>query len=237
MSNDYFQFKQMRIHQDRCAMKVSTDACIQGAWTPLNSSVKQVLDIGTGTGLLSLMLAQQNNNLSIDALEIDEHAAAQAQENIDSTAFCKQINVKNVDAVNFCSDTKYDLIICNPPFFTKSLTGPDEKRNVARHNDSLSQQDLAKTISGNLAQDGYASILLPLTEFDLWQNHAKAKGLFTSKTLLIKPFEHSKPNRIIIICAKNECHDMGEETLVIYQAQKIYTDAFTELMRPYYLNL
>src|SRR5205085_2984467 len=122
-SNSYFQFKQFRVQQEATAMKVSTDACIQGAWTPIEPFVKNVLDIGTGTGLLSLMVAQRNNHILIDAIELDENAAQQATENIHASPWGDRINIVNGDIRNYTFNRQYDLIICNPPFFQNSLLG------------------------------------------------------------------------------------------------------------------
>ncbi|MGN6568280.1 MAG: tRNA1(Val) (adenine(37)-N6)-methyltransferase, partial [Flavipsychrobacter sp.] len=142
MSNQYFQFKQFRIEQDKCAMKVSTDACIQGAWTPIHDHVRHVLDIGTGTGLLSLMLAQRDPRMHIDAVELDEQAATQAKENIVSSPFSERIDIIHGDAKEYQANQQYDLIICNPPFFQNSLLGDNSKRNTARHTLSFSYEDL-----------------------------------------------------------------------------------------------
>src|SRR5262245_25570320 len=123
MSNTFFQFKQFRIEQDKCAMKVSTDACIQGAWTPIEENVRNVLDIGTGTGLLSLMLAQRKPGIRIEAIEIEEQAYKQAAENVAYSPWAEQIHVIPGDVRNDSLNRKFDLIVCNPPFFQNSLLG------------------------------------------------------------------------------------------------------------------
>jgi tRNA1Val (adenine37-N6)-methyltransferase len=236
MSNDYFQFKQMRIEQDQCAMKVSTDACIQGAWTPIEEAVYNVLDIGTGTGLLALMLAQRKNTLSIDALEIDHSAAQQALKNVTHAPFKSQINIHETNAQSWVSGHTYDLIICNPPFFSNNLKGVNEQRNLARHNDNLTFDNLAKIISDSLKSNGYASILIPTTERANWESVAQKYELYTVKQLMVKPFEHSTPNRIILILSKKKLV-LEEEQLIIYQSPKVYTERFTDLLRPFYLYL
>jgi tRNA1Val (adenine37-N6)-methyltransferase len=114
MSNTWFQFRNFTLQQDRCAMKITTDACIQGAWTPLAPMPQNVLDIGTGTGLLALMLAQRFPEVHIDAVEYDQSAAAQAQENTDASPFAARIRVINADIRSFSAETQYDNIICNP---------------------------------------------------------------------------------------------------------------------------
>lgn len=236
MSNDYFAFKKMRIEQENCAMKVSTDACIQGAWTPIAEGIHRVLDIGTGTGLLSLMLAQRKENLIIEALEIDDLAAVQAEENVANSLFTQQIKVHQADAKKWESNKLYDLIICNPPFFTKSLKGENTQRNLARHNDDFSFEELIKILEINLENNGQASILLPTTELPRWEIALENSELNTIQKLFIKPFAHSKANRVIIILGKNITEIKNEE-LVIYDAPKQYTAEFTNLLRPFYLHL
>lgn len=236
MSNSYFEFRQMRIEQDQCAMKVSTDACIQGAWTPISTKVKTVLDIGCGTGLLSLMLAQRNNELHIDALEIDPLAAKQAKENVANSKFFNQISVIECDAKTWKEESYYDLIICNPPFFTNSLKSENEARKLARHNDEFSFDDLLKVIDINLKKDGKASILLPFSELKRWESAICKTTLISTRSLLIKPFAHSKPNRMVQILGKEKLNLLTEE-LIIYQEEKRYTSEFTDLLRPFYLHL
>jgi tRNA1Val (adenine37-N6)-methyltransferase len=234
MSSGYFQFKQFRIEQDRCAMKVSTDACIQGAWTPLTASVQKVWDIGAGTGLLSLMIAQRCSNCTIDAVDIDLPAAEQASANVRSSPFTRRVSVHHTDALNWAGI--YDLVICNPPFFTASLKGPDEQRNLARHTGDLNLETVAAIIAKSLSDQGYASILLPATEQQRWQKAMSVNGLFCKQLLSIKPFDHAEANRIVFICSKEQTL-ATEETLVIYAAPKVYTAEFTALMHPFYLNL
>ncbi|HTN17335.1 MAG TPA: methyltransferase [Chitinophagaceae bacterium] len=236
MSNDYFQFKQFRIAQEHCAMKVSTDACIQAAWTPLPTGIKSVLDIGTGTGLLSLMIAQRCPEYSIDAIEIDQAAAVQAAANVRQSVFADHIQVYYADVLKWEKEHLYDLVLCNPPFFTGSLKGPDAQRNLARHTGDLNLETLAGLIARYLAVQGAASVLLPVSETGRWHTAVSDKGLFVRQVLWVKPFEHSKANRAILICSRQH-GAVQEETLVIYREPKVYTAQFTELLRPFYLNL
>lgn len=217
-------------------MKVSTDACIQGAWTPLTPEVKRVWDIGSGTGLLSLMIAQRSTECRIDAVEIDQDAAAQAIVNIRQSIFAERVQVHHADVLAWEAESLYDLIICNPPFFTASLKGPDAQRNLARHTGELNLGTLAGLIAGNLSANGYASVLLPVSETERWYAAIAKKGLFVNRVLWVKPFAYSIANRAILICSRQQ-YAIAEETLVIYSEPKIYTAHFTQLMCPFYLNL
>lgn len=228
--------KRMRIEQSDCAMKVSTDACILGAWTPLGNDCSHILDIGTGTGLLALMIAQRQPQANIDAIEIEPAAFRQAQTNIVQSIYSGQISVHEVDAKQWQSDVLYDMIICNPPFFTNSLKGDNSQRNLARHNDELGFEDLLKVITKLLSLDGIASILLPTSELPKWQNELGRTALKTVKHLEIKPFAQSAANRVIALLSLQE-GQFSTEKLVIYKAPKTYTEEFTSLMRPFYLHL
>lgn len=170
MSNHYFQFKQFTIHQDKCAMKVSTDACIQGAWTPIANDVVDVLDIGTGTGLLSLMLAQRNSSIHIDAIELDADAAIQAKENASASPWADRVQMMQGDVTTHQFTKQYDMVICNPPFFNNSLLGDDAQRNSVRHTISLSYDALLAVLQNVLKPTGYAAVLLPAAEHEIWQN-------------------------------------------------------------------
>ena len=237
MSNSYFQFKQFRIEQGRAAMKVSTDACIQGAWTPVSSPVRKALDIGTGTGLLSLMLAQRNKEVLIDAVELDPDAAQQAKDNVATSPWKERITVMQADIRTFPFIRKYDLIICNPPFFINSLLGPTDERNKARHTLSLSFQELFEVIRSNLADGGYASIMLPPVEHAQWSTIIQENGWKTYHELHVQPRVASPANRIVSLCSPIASRSFLEEQLIIKDKADHYTPEFIHLLRPFYLAL
>lgn len=235
MSNNYFQFKQFLVKQEKAAMRVSTDACIQGAWTPIESSVKNVLDIGTGTGLLSLMLAQRDDNIAIDAIELDEHAADEANENVTASPFRERINIVQGDIRELSFDKLYDLIICNPPFFRDSLLGPTANRNTARHALSFSYADMFGVLEKFLAPRGYASILLPPVEQEHWEKLLQAHGWNIFHRLHVRPRSGIEVNRVVGLCSPDRRGSNVDE-LVIYD-DKNYTQQFSALLQPYYLKL
>jgi tRNA1Val (adenine37-N6)-methyltransferase len=237
MSNSYFQFKQFLVKQERSAMKVSTDACIQGAWTPITEKVKQVLDIGTGTGLLSLMLAQRKQNLTIDAIELDEYAFTEAKENVAVSPWSNRINIINCDAREYAFNNKYDMIICNPPFFKDSLLSDDKNRNLARHNLSLSFEELYDILRNVLKDNGYASIMLPPAEHNGWENLLQRNGWSVFCRLFVQPRQELQPNRIISLCTTTSVKKQPDEALLIYEKENVYTEQFIKLLNPFYLNL
>lgn len=237
MSNSWFQFKQFTVHQSGAAMKVSTDACIQGAWTPIASHVKDVLDIGTGTGLLSLMTAQRKHDVQIDAIELDTEAAAQARENVAASPWPDSIKVINADVCDHKFSKQYDLIVCNPPFFQNNLLGDTEARNYARHAITLTCETLLAVLQRTLRQDGYASVLLPYQEHKLWEKLVFETGLHVFHRLLISPSGKGF-NRVVSLCgSKNLFPLQPDEVLRIYAEPQKYTQQFAELLASFYLYL
>lgn len=245
MANDWFQFKQFRITQDKCAMKVSTDACIQGAWAAAIFSgrrIQNILDIGTGTGLLSLMLAQQIENAAIDAIEINEPAFRQAQENFAASVWEQRLEAHHSSLHDYVTrneedNKQYDLIICNPPFFHNHLQAQTKARNDARHSISLNKEELAGTVTTLLKPDGCFCVLYPESEWQSWQQTAVQAGLFLLETIFVKPYAVSAPNRVIGLFTTEPVDNSKESTLVIYNTSKQYTPEFITLLQPYYLAL
>jgi tRNA1Val (adenine37-N6)-methyltransferase len=237
MSNQYFQFKQFRIDQQHCAMKVTTDACTQGAWTPVQSGVQHILDIGTGTGLLSLMLAQRTQGTVIDAIEYDIDAAQQAVENVSASPWHDRINIIEGDVCTHKFDRNYDLIITNPPFFNNSLLSDNAEKNKARHTISLSYEELIRVINENLADDGYVSVLLPYPEYLQWRSLLETNGYFEIDKLNVRHTAQSAIKRVVSICRKRQLDELRETTLTIKGDDNKYTPEFTKLLAPFYLDL
>ena len=243
MSNSYFQFKQFTVRQDKCAMKVTTDGCLFGAWIAervrsQESLVGSVLDIGTGTGLLALMLAQ-GNEFSVDAIEIDKDAFEQATENIAASPWSDRINVFHADAKKYVSQYKYDVIISNPPFYEKELKGDDTKRNLAYHNEGLLLPELLKIIKKNLNPDGHFYMMLP------YKRNKEIKKLLTENQLTIQQLTFVRQSinheyfRIILAGKLNS--DVQTEMMIdeisIKDNKDQYTPAFISLLKDYYLHL
>lgn len=238
MSNEYFQFKQFRIDQDKCAMKVTTDACILGAWTPVADAGQHVLDIGAGTGLLSLMLAQRAPRITVDAIELDAAAVQQARENAGKSPWSDRINIIEGDARTFAFAHKYDLIITNPPFFSNSLLGPAHNKNLSRHTLGLAYEDLLQIIAGNLAPAGTASVLLPYPEYAQWKLLCTQACFNEIGRLSVRHKPGAPVNRVVGIFSGAEHIRCEEHDLTIKESDAgSYTPHFTDLLSPFYLNL
>lgn len=235
MSNSFFRFKKFMVLQDKCAMKVTTDACIQGAWTPLMNGAGNVLDIGAGTGLLSLMLAQRNDSLEIDAVEIDAPAAAQAKANVAASPWETRITVVEGDVRDLQPDRQYDLIITNPPFFSNSLLGDKQDKNIARHTLSLSFDDLYSIVCRKLKSDGYVSVLLPMDEYKRWAVIMLSGGWKEIAQLQIKHSADAPVKRVVGLFSR--AGDEAAETTLIIKNGDNYTADFCKLLSPFYLNL
>jgi tRNA1Val (adenine37-N6)-methyltransferase len=199
MSNSYFKFKQFTVRQDKTAMKVGIDSVLLGSWVAASGSEKNVLDVGTGTGLLALMMAQKISGATIVACEIDEYACEQACENISSSAWNDRITVVNTDIRTYtCTDEKFDLIICNPPYFEKSLKSKNSERNLARHNDCLPFPDLMDCVHRLLRDTGRFALIVPEEKAGQITELAAGKKLFPVRRLNVKPKETKPVNRVIL---------------------------------------
>ncbi|KPM47073.1 tRNA1(Val) (adenine(37)-N6)-methyltransferase [Jiulongibacter sediminis] len=227
-----FKFKQFKIEQDQCAMKVCTDSCILGAFTPVTKGMK-VLDIGTGTGLLSLMLAQKGD-VRIDAIEIDEAAAKQALKNVQDSSFNSQISVYKTDAKQFV-EKEYDLIISNPPFFEGQLSSPDHQKNKAKHNSHLSFADLAEIISEKLSLEGISSILLPPTEMAIFAEKMASQNLFPLQELSVRHHAEKPVFRKVVLFGRQKVPPKRLELCIYETNGRTYTHDFEALLKDYYI--
>lgn len=195
-----FTFRQFHIEQDKCAMKVGTDGVLLGSWA---KGGKRILDIGTGTGLIALMMAQRFPDANIDAIEIDENAVIQATENVLHSPFSKQIVVKHCSLQTY-SETKekYDSIICNPPYFVDSLKSNDNNRTVARHTDTLPFNELIKCAYQLLTPNGHFSLVLPVESYRILEPEAILNGFSVIKKVLVKTTPSKQPKRILVELGK-----------------------------------
>jgi tRNA1Val (adenine37-N6)-methyltransferase len=236
--NSYFRFKQFTVNQARCAMKVCTDACVFGAWAG-TLGAKRILDIGTGTGLLSLMAAQRNPRAQIDAVEIDADAAAQAQENARDSPFGERIDVFQTPVQDFIPPQRYNSILINPPFFQSDLRSPDARINQAHHAESLTFSELLTALARLLEAEGTWHVLLPPDESTVLINMAQAQGWEKEKELTLYHTFDRKPFRVMSTFKGTPARTQATvpEQLAIFEADgKTHTLAFRELLQEFYLN-
>lgn len=237
MSNPYFQFKQFTIRHDRCAMKVGTDSVLLGAWTDF-SNAGSILDIGTGSGILSLMAAQKAPNALIDAIEIDSLAVEQARENVMLTPWKNRITVYHESLQGFANTTtkQYDVIISNPPYFKRALKSPDQKRSVARHNDYLDIKTLLETSVRLSHPNGKLNLILPMPEGAQCISEAKKIGLTCIHQTFVKPNETSEPKRRLLSFSKSSTPYIEDELFIETETRHAFSSIYRQLTQDFYLK-
>ena len=219
-------------------MKVCTDACLFGAYVADMVKTKasaNILDIGTGTGLLSLMLAQRVA-AAIDAVEIDEAAYQQAKENFENSPWKERLTVYNSDVLQFETGKKYDCIISNPPFYENDLKSSDTNKNNAKHDTSLTLEQLLVVAKKHLTDDGMFAVLLPYHRTDYFIKETIKNDLHLSRKILVKQTEKHDHFRSILIFTCQQSM-LTEETISIKTADDKYSVRFAELLKDYYLYL
>lgn len=237
MSGTSFAFKQFIIKQDKCAMKVGTDAVLLGAWIFPNGS-KQILDIGTGTGVVALMLAQKTE-AHIDAIDIDTNAFNQASQNASESKFSNQISVIHSSLQEYSKivDKKYNLIVTNPPYFEQSLKSSDEQRSFARHADVLPFEELIDGVIKLLDPKGKFCLILPTLEAEKFRVLAQKRGLFLSKLLRVKSKVNKDTDKRHLMQFEFTPTEFSEKTIAIELDERHqYTDDYKQLTKDYYLN-
>ncbi len=235
--HDYFQFKQFTVRQGDCAMKVSTDACVLGAWADVAHATR-LLDLGTGTGLLALMLLQRADaRATADALELDPAAARQAAANFAASPWAERLRAHLADIRTWAPPHPYDLIVSNPPFFEDHTPRPTAAANAALHSTHLRREDLLAAARRALSPDGTWAVLLPPYQSARLAESARAVGLWPFRTLHLHNHVHKPPFRVLTqYAAAPRPHTT--ERLVVWEApaaRPVYTKAFRALLRDYYL--
>jgi tRNA1Val (adenine37-N6)-methyltransferase len=239
MSNSWFSFKQFTIQQEKAAMKVCTDACLFGAWVAdtlkrERRQIENVLDIGTGTGLLTLMLAQKVD-ANIDAVEIDETAAQQAKENFEQSTYKERLQIIQGDIRTLQLEADYSLIISNPPFFEKDLKSDNSKRNVALHGESLTLEELIISSKKVLKPDGLLAILIPFSRTEELVRLAGKYDLYPQKTASVKQTEKHTCFRSMFLFDSHKKEIETSEIIIKIEGQ--YSQQFIALLKDYYLFL
>ena len=235
MPNPYFAFKQFTVRHDRCAMKVGTDGVLLGAWTDLSHS-RRILDIGTGTGLIALMLAQRCMDARITAIDLDSAAVEQAQENIQASPWKDRIEALQQDICTYPPNGTFDTIVSNPPYFIDSLKCPDGQRNTARHTDTLDADRLIGKVSELLTSDGRFSIILPAEQTEDLIRVAGEKGLHPSRQTWVITRPGLSPKRILMEFRKIPVTLQPDE-LVIELERHVYSEEYIALTQEFYLKM
>jgi tRNA1Val (adenine37-N6)-methyltransferase len=234
MGNSWFQFQQFRIHQDRCAMKISTDAVLLGTLAgALNP--KSILDIGTGTGVIAMMLAQRFPEARIQAVEIDEEAAFQALENFQGSKFSERMKLYQGRFQGFQSSDLFDLIVSNPPYFPDHLKSKDPKRVKALHTDELSFEDLIKKVVQVLNTEGSFWIILPQRQMRDFRQTAEKFSLYLNQTIQVKDKVTSPVLREVCRFSFAALEE-PEKPLVLKESDNAYTQAYQDLLSGFLLG-
>ncbi|MCC7232797.1 MAG: methyltransferase [Bacteroidia bacterium] len=236
MNDASFRFRQFTVHQDKCAMKVGTDAVLLGSWIRPEYA-RNILDIGTGTGLIALMLAQKST-AEIDAMDIDEGAYLQARENFRISPWFYRMNVFHESFQEFArlSRKKYDLMVSNPPYFHHASKPSEASRLNARHNDFLAYEELLEGVKKLLAPHGRFILIFPSREGLDFMDHAQSSGLFCHHIVRIRTRADKQEKRLIMEFG-NTLQNLTQEEIVIQEADNSFTSNYIELTREYYISL
>lgn len=234
MGNSWFQFQRFKIHQDRCAMKISTDAVLLGTLAECGNA-SRILDIGTGTGVVALMLAQRAPQAKITAVEIDEDAAKQALENFQVSPFSERMELFFGRFQDFQPGDLFDLLISNPPYFADHLKSPDPKRNKALHTDELSFRDLAENAQRLLKPDGRIWIILPPRQMEDLRKAFMSMGLLENKRVVIRDRQASQVLREVCSFSFQE-EKMDLKNLTLKSENGTYTSEYRELISGFLLG-
>jgi len=237
MANPYFSFKQFTVFHHKCAMKVGIDGVLLGAWADADNA-DAILDIGTGTGLIALMLAQRSS-ARIDAIDIDADAVIQANENIQKSPWLSRIEAYEVELQKYVlkTENRYDLIVSNPPYFVNSTKAPVENRNTARHTDTLTHKELLDNALSLLKPTGRICVILPVNEGLLSVEYAASIGLYCTKQVAVFPKPGAVAKRLLLEFSPQFAACVNSEIVIESGVRHQYSPEFTALAKDYYLKL
>jgi tRNA1Val (adenine37-N6)-methyltransferase len=234
MQKPPFRFKQFSVAQDKCAMKVNTDGVLLGAWADVDGA-ETILDIGSGTGVIALMMAQRNGNAVIDAVDIDRDAFAQAVDNFINSLWSERLYAHHTSLQDYFPDKKYDLIISNPPYFIDDYKTENHQKNIAKHSISLSYQELISGINRLLSDTGSAALVLPVFNLHLFESLASEQKLFVVKLTEVIAVE-GKPPYLVLIKLGKEQIEYSKRIIVIQNEEGIFTKEYKALTKEFYLK-
>ncbi|MGQ9846920.1 MAG: tRNA1(Val) (adenine(37)-N6)-methyltransferase [Bacteroidales bacterium] len=235
MANNWFKCKQFEIRQELCGHKVGTDSFLLGAWANVSKASK-ILDIGTGTGILSLMAAQRSE-ANITAIEIDKDAAEQAMQNFRNSPWFSRLKLYHISLEKFdASKEKYDVIICNPPYFLNSKNSPNPKRTLARHAHSLTLLDILNFANKHLKANGHVSIIMPIEHFQYFLDLIKTHKWYIHRLTKVFPKPSKDAHRLLVEFGKKAKGFEYDELIIETEQRHIYTKKYYELTKDFYLN-
>ena len=220
-------------------MKVGTDGVLLGAWTPIENNPFSILDIGTGTGIIALMLAQRSNAEQIDALEIDEEAYEQATDNFENSPWNDRLFCFHAGLDEFVEEPEdeYDLIVSNPPFYSENYKSNSEQRDLARFQDAMPFEDLVEAADLLLSENGIFSVIIPFKEEENFLALANEYELYPLKITRAKGAPNSEIKRSLLAFSRNKKSDFPVDELIIETARHQYTPEYIELTKEFYLKL
>jgi tRNA1Val (adenine37-N6)-methyltransferase len=234
-----FSFKQFSVEQDRCAMKIGTDGVLLGAWTPIENNPQSILDIGTGTGIIALMLAQRSSAEQIDALEIDEDAYEQATDNFENSPWNDRLFCFHAGLDEFIEEPEdeYDLIVSNPPFYSEDYKTNNEQRDLARFQEAMPFEDLIEAAALLLSKNGIFSVIIPFKEESTFLVLAVAQELYPLKITRVKGTPTSETKRSLLAFSRNAISDFPIDELIIETTRHSYTPEYIALTKDFYLKM
>lgn len=236
-SQQLFRFKQFEIDQSECAMKVGTDGVLLGAWSAV-SDVKEVLDIGTGTGIIALMLAQRSK-ANISAVEIDQVSFNQAKTNFEKSKWADRLSIEMTSIQNFAqtNSTQFDVIVCNPPFFSGGTLSSNQDKNNVRHTVKLSHTDLLKSARSLLSPTGQFSVILPLLEGLRFIEIAATYGMYCTRKTEVKPKADKNVERLLLEFRKKESKTQQSQLVIQNEGRNDWTEEYISLTKGFHPNL
>jgi len=234
-----FSFKQFSVQQDRCAMKVGTDGVLLGAWCPIDNNPFSILDIGTGTGVIALMLAQRSHADQIDALEIDEDAYEQAVENFENSSWSDRLFCFHAGLDEFVDEPEdeYDLIVSNPPFYSEDYKTDNSQRVLARFQDAMPFEELVQAAGLLLSENGIFSVIIPYKEEERFIDLCAEAELFPVKITRVKGSNNTQFVRSLVAFKRYELAVLTADELVIETSRHVYTDDYINLTKEFYLKM
>lgn len=238
MPNNWFRFKQFTIQQEHATMKVGTDGVLLGAWASVPVPGCRVLDVGTGTGLIALMMAQRTESVEVDALEIDPLSARQAKENFLNSPWKERLHCiqSSFQVYSSSSRTRYDQVICNPPFFTDSSKTPSREKNLARHDDSLSLEDIFRGSVLLMKKKAILSLILPVQKLEQIRDLISGCSMHCHRLTRVKPAPVKPVKRVLLEFSSVPGRLVEEELTIETNRRHIYSDQFKELIDGFYLG-